>query len=612
MIRTLLYFLMLLLSYNSFASHMVGGGFRYTYLSNNRYVIQLDYHKDCSANSVDYPPGALRIGIYKKSNNALVQSLDLNPGPISIVNFISDSCVKAPVTCVQKRIYQDTLFLNPAIFDDNSGYYLSYEQCCRNFGIKNIKDPDKSGIAFYADFTPFTKNNTDFRNSSPYLINEQNVYLCLFETFNSDFSHVDPDGDSLSYKLIDPLMGSTDPVFNNANGISVLNPKPYPPINWENNYGIANNNIMDGVPDVTLDPVTGKLNLKPSQTGMYSFAYAVEEYRDDELIAVYNREVQYYIVFCSVRNQPQLEWLNPAITSLKADSTTCLLFTAKDINTNDTLNFKIGEISSLLSQQNISVEIDSTKPNELEIKVCFGVACNAIAELPQRLQLLVTDNSCPFALYDTLEIELTVSSKINNKPLISWLNSSENTVKANKTTCFDFLAEDIDELDSLKFSIKNISEELLIQDYEINIDSTDNNKVTARVCFTTNCILRASNTEGFAAIVIDKSCTVSKQDSIWVPVITEDAGFEDPLLTIPNVFSPNGDGKNDVFSIHKDIKAECVDDFSIVIYNRWGEKVYNSNNFEFEWSGEGLPYGVYFYVIRLGQREKLSHLSIMY
>jgi gliding motility-associated-like protein len=591
---------------------MVGGGFRYTYLSNNRYVIQLDYHKDCSANSVDYPPGALRIGIYKKSNNALVQSLDLNPGPISIVNFISDSCVNAPVTCVQKRIYQDTLFLNPAIFDDNSGYYLSYEQCCRNFGIKNIKDPDKSGIAFYADFTPFTKNNTGFRNSSPYLINEQNVYLCLFETFNSDFSHVDPDGDSLSYKLIDPLMGITDPVFNNANGISVLNPKPYPPINWATNYGIANNNIMDGVPDVTLDPVTGKLNLKPSQTGMYSFAYAVEEYRDDELIAVYNREVQYYIVFCSVRNKPQLDWLNPAITSLKADTLTCLFFSAKDINTNDSLNFKIGEISSLLSQQNISVEIDSTQPNDLQIKLCFEIACNAITELPQRVQLLVSDNSCPFALHDTLEIELTVSPKINNKPIITWLNSAENTIKANNTTCFDFLAEDIDELDSLKFSIKNISGQLLNLNYEINIDSTDNNKVTARVCFEANCILRASNTEGFAVFAKDKSCSVSKQDSIWVSVTTEEADYEDPLLNIPNVFSPNGDGKNDVFSIHKNIKAECVDDFSIVIYNRWGEKVYNSNNFEFEWSGEKLPYGVYFYVMRLGKREKLGHLSIMY
>lgn len=612
MIRTLSYFLMLFLSYNSFASHMVGGGFRYTYLSNNRYVIQLDYHKDCSANSVDYPPGALRIGIYKKSNNAMVQSLDLNPGPISIVNFISDSCVNAPVTCVQKRIYQDTLFLNPAIFDDNSGYYLSYEQCCRNFGIKNIKDPDKSGIAFYADFIPFTKNNTGFRNSSPYLLNEQNVYLCLFETFNSDFSHIDPDGDSLSYKLIDPLMGSTDPVFNNANGISVLNPKPYPPINWGNNYGISNNNIMDGAPDVTLDPVTGKLNLKPSQTGMYSFAYAVEEYRDDELIAVYNREVQYYIVFCSVRNQPQLEWLNPVITSLKADTLTCLLFSAKDINTDDSLNFKIGEISSLLAQQNISIEIDSTKPNDLQIKMCFEVSCNAVTDMPQRIQLLVNDNSCPYLLYDTLEIDLTVSPKINNKPIITWLNSSENTIEANSTTCFNFLAEDIDELDSLKFSIKNISEGLSNLDYEITIDTTDNNIVNASVCFLTNCRLGDSSTEGFAAIVSDKSCTVSKQDSIWVPVITDNAEYEDPLLNIPNVFSPNGDGKNDVFSIHNNIKAECVDDFSIVIYNRWGEKVYNSNNFEFEWTGDKLPYGVYFYVIKLGPKEKLGHLSIMY
>lgn len=612
MIRTLLYFLLLLLSVNSFASHMVGGGFRYSYLSNNRYIIQLDYHKDCSANAADYPPGVIRIGIYKKSNNAMVQSLDLNPGPISIVSFILDSCVKAPVTCIQKRIYQDTLFLNPAIFNDSSGYYLSYEQCCRNFGIKNVQDPDKSGIAFYADFIPFTKNNTSFRNSSPYLINVQNVYLCLFEAFNSDFSHKDPDGDSLSYKLIDPLMGSTDPVFNNANGISVLNPKPYPPINWANNYGFANNNIMDGAPDIKLDPVTGKLNLIPSQTGMYSFAYVVEEYRDNELIAVYNREVQYYIVFCPVRNQPQLEWLNPTSNSLKADSLTCLFFSAKDINTDDTLNFKIGEISNLLSKQNISVEIDTTQPNDLQIKVCFDVACNAISDTPQFIQLFVSDNSCPYILQDTLVIELTFSPKLNNKPTITWLNPSENSIEANNTTCFDFLAEDIDELDSLKFSMLNISEELSTLVYEINVDSTDNNNVTARICFEANCLLRASNTEGFTVLVKDKSCTISNQDSIWVPVTTIEVDYKENLLNIPNVFTPNKDGINDNFNINSNYPASCIDEFSIVIYNRWGEKVFESVDFGFQWSGDGLPAGVYFYVIKLKGMEKTGNILLMF
>lgn len=606
------FMLILLFSYGGFASHMVGGGFRYTYLSNNRYVIQLDYHKDCSANAADYPPGAVRIGIYKKSNNAMVQSLDLDPGPISIVNFISDSCVNAPVTCIQKRIYQDTLFLNQAIFDDSAGYYLSYEQCCRNFGIKNVQDPDKSGIAFYADFIPFTENNISFRNSSPYLTNEQNVYLCLSETFNSDFSHDDPDGDSLSYKLIDPLMGSTDPVFNNGNGISVLNPKPYPPINWANNYGIANNNIMDGVPDVTLDPVTGKLNLKPSQTGMYSFAYAVEEYRDNELIAVYNREVQYYIVFCSVRNQPQLEWLNPTITSLKADSLTCLLFSAKDINTDDTLNFKIGEISSSLSQQNISVEIDSTQPNNLQIKVCFEVACNAITETPQFIQLLVSDNSCPYELHDTLVIALTISPKINNKPTITWLNNTENTLVANATQCLHFIGEDINLEDSLTIKMFDVSDELLKQNITVEIDTTQKNPVSINVCIKTGCILNESDSEGFRLVVSDQSCPEPKIDTFDVKLMIESLDLGDPLKDIPNVFTPNKDGINDYFSISKQFPSNCMDDFYITIYNRWGEIVFKTDDFGFQWSGENLPVGVYFYVIKLRGREKAGDILLMF
>lgn len=601
---------MLLFENALFASHMVGGGFRYTHVSNNSYLIELDYHKDCSANAVDYPPGALRIGIYRKSNNTLVQSLDLNPGPITVVNFIVDSCVNSPVTCVQKRVYSDTLFLNTAIFNDSTGYYLSYEQCCRNFGIKNITDPDKSGLVFLADFMPFTRSTIDFRNSSPYLVNEQNVYLCVQETFLAQYTHFDPDGDSLVYRLIDPLIGTTDPVFNNSNGISILNPKPYPTVNWAPGYGL-NTNIMDGQPDLSINSSTGVITIKPTQAGMYSFAYVVEEYRKGILIATYNREVQCYAVFCAQRSSPEITLMNPSDTLINADSTRCLEFSVSDFNVQDSIILKSVLYSSELQNQKIDFSISKIARNELLIKICIKVNCDLTNDMDEKLSLIVSDDSCPFVLFDTLDVNIRLLWKNNSKPSVTWLNVSDSTLTANKRTCLNFLAEDVDVLDSIKLQIAELSAVIQGVPYDVQIDSTIPNKVLLSICFAPDCSLPISNSEMFKLFASDKSC-VRSLDSLIVRLKTINEEIVDPLKNIPNVFSPNKDGINDFFSIHNNQKSLCVNDFSINIYNRWGERVYKSENFFFEWSGEGLASGVYFYVIQFGKEEKLGHISIMY
>ncbi len=49
---------------------------------------------------------------------------------------------------------------------------------------------------------------------------------------------------------------------------------------------------------------------------------------------------------------------------------------------------------------------------------------------------------------------------------------------------------------------------------------------------------------------------------------------------IPNAFTPNGDGNNDVLLVRGDF-----DEMSLKIYNRWGEKVFESNNSSIGWDG---------------------------
>lgn len=75
-------------------------------------------------------------------------------------------------------------------------------------------------------------------------------------------------------------------------------------------------------------------------------------------------------------------------------------------------------------------------------------------------------------------------------------------------------------------------------------------------------------------------------------------------LTIPNVFTPNADGINDVFEI---LNMEHYPQSQLVIYNRWGKKVFeHSDYYNNWWDGQGNPDGVYFYVIRYERRGEIQ------
>jgi gliding motility-associated-like protein len=69
-------------------------------------------------------------------------------------------------------------------------------------------------------------------------------------------------------------------------------------------------------------------------------------------------------------------------------------------------------------------------------------------------------------------------------------------------------------------------------------------------------------------------------------------------LNMPSAFTPNGDGTNDLFRIPPGITIS-LKEFSI--YDRWGNKIFSTNNTGQGWdgrmSGHPLPAGVYVYVI---------------
>ncbi len=75
-----------------------------------------------------------------------------------------------------------------------------------------------------------------------------------------------------------------------------------------------------------------------------------------------------------------------------------------------------------------------------------------------------------------------------------------------------------------------------------------------------------------------------------------------PSFMLPNVFTPNGDGKNDVFQPMR--CPRFVENIAYVIYNRWGTKVFEGNGPTLAWDGRTsdgaeLPSGLYYYQINV-------------
>ncbi|MCC7532306.1 MAG: gliding motility-associated C-terminal domain-containing protein, partial [Bacteroidia bacterium] len=99
----------------------------------------------------------------------------------------------------------------------------------------------------------------------------------------------------------------------------------------------------------------------------------------------------------------------------------------------------------------------------------------------------------------------------------------------------------------------------------------------------TNCpnpIASPTVTTEYCALSIVGTCTNTSCTDVTVKI---DCSSNSDYST-PNAFTPNGDGINDEFCL-KGWK-KCINTFYIAIYNRWGEKVYDSDDADFCWDGK--------------------------
>lgn len=92
---------------------------------------------------------------------------------------------------------------------------------------------------------------------------------------------------------------------------------------------------------------------------------------------------------------------------------------------------------------------------------------------------------------------------------------------------------------------------------------------------------------------------------------------EDNVLEIPNVFTPNGDGSNEVFYL----TTKGYNDIHMEIFNRWGQRLAVMDGLKSYWdgkspNGEKVPDGTYFYLLKAtktdgGEVEKQGFITLI-
>ncbi|HLW30574.1 MAG TPA: gliding motility-associated C-terminal domain-containing protein, partial [Brumimicrobium sp.] len=94
------------------------------------------------------------------------------------------------------------------------------------------------------------------------------------------------------------------------------------------------------------------------------------------------------------------------------------------------------------------------------------------------------------------------------------------------------------------------------------------------------------------------NCTDTQ--TVIITIVAPEMNYE-----IPNVFTPNGDGDNEFFQL---INGVNIDNLEVIVLNRWGNLVFESDKVDFKWNGlknnngPECTDGTYFYKILLSTK----------
>lgn len=144
--------------------------------------------------------------------------------------------------------------------------------------------------------------------------------------------------------------------------------------------------------------------------------------------------------------------------------------------------------------------------------------------------------------------------------------------------------------------------------YEIwrKLDDDSGYSLTTEVSETTNHFSGFAPSDAFNHQYVVRAVSYSDGIESWSDGLNFQ--FDHPLF-IPNVFTPNGDGLNDAFTIRN---IHLYERSTLTIVDRWGKEVYHARGYQNDWNGEGQASGIYFYTLFIDGGLKLKGILTVF
>ena len=607
--RYLLLLLLLCLGFDSYGRHIVGGEIRMqsTAVPNRFSFTLVQFWDENTLTSGNRDPST-ELLVYRKRDNQLIQKISLPFVSTRNVSYKNQACASFRSLKTLEGTYNAQVTLKATDYSDAGGYYVVWERCCRNDDINNIQAPGSSGMVFYLEFPPISTPNSTPEFSFP-----NGDYICKDLAFSMNISATDADGDELRYSLVTPMRGNT----GRNNPIGDDYPKAgYPPVEWV--PAISEKNMIPGNPALAVNNRTGIMTVTASQLGLYVFTVQCEEYRNGVRIGLVRRDFQLLVIECSKNSPPEpvitynkvkaetLEFCPEKPLTLETESAPSWSYqwqvngqniagaTSANLTVQDTGRYSVVKSFKTLCSKDTASQlvkvISGVRPpadiTQLKSSICEGEMMDLVAPaLASGYSYEWRSNKAGNLIGSGQRLNVGLEGTY-------WL-----LVRDEKNGCTAS--------DSTKVMVERVSLDMparlsLQKGNSILLPSSVESTATPLVyrwsppeglSSSTDSMPDASpdaSTRYILQVISPLGCIAT--DSVWVEVFDR--------LYIPDAFSPNGDGMNDVLMIYNG--SNQIEDIRII--NRWGEIIFQAEKYDIPWNGRYketiVPEGAYIYVIK--------------
>ncbi|HRI78115.1 MAG TPA: gliding motility-associated C-terminal domain-containing protein [Cyclobacteriaceae bacterium] len=466
------------------ASHIVGGEFELVHVSGFQYRLNMILYFDEVYGSQLAKDRSVLVSIFRKADNARMMNVTLPEiFPEILVNYTQPACSRGDLR-TSKMLYSALITLSAETFDSPTGYYISWQRCCRNYSIINVFSQDpavgplNAGQTFYLEFPPVVKNGQPFVDSTPRLFPPLSDFACPRRPYYTDFGGTDDDGDSLVYSLSEPLSTPFNTAYPPPQNTINTPPLPGPytqTVIWRPPFSI--NNILAGAPDLRIS-TDGFLTVTPTTQGLFVFAVKVEEYRNKIKIGETRRDFQMLVVeSCPRAVPPQIlgkKLTDPTYTYNKVmnaqflnsvpDGQRCIQVQVSDADSQSPDDNFIEQVSIKAIPLNFKGNLSGILPtitgmqlnngSVAEFTICFPQCPYFLGGDPV-IGIVAFDDACSLPLSDTLKITLHVEPPLNHPPYftsVNPVNSPAGTLNEGSQGAWPFVVRD-DDSDPLIVSV---------------------------------------------------------------------------------------------------------------------------------------------------------------